>query len=157
METSEVLLFAAGWILVNPKPVSSYLGIVRRESISSVHIWSAVQQSSCTAVHKACTHAQPSYIFTPAMLMEAWSLWICPFNYVQLMHKFKNMWSSIEWRNLKWSHKEYQGFDISCNTHELLLDCTGTDIPLREVVANIENGLPLVHSCIGKNATDQWQ
>lgn len=64
------------------------------------------------------------------------------------MHTFKKMCSSIEWRNLKWSHKKYQGFDISCHTHELLLDCTGTDIPLRKVVANIENGLPLVHSLV---------
>jgi len=81
VEASGVLIFAAGWILVNPKLVSSFLGSAERESISSVHIWSVVQQSSCTAVYTACTYTQPRNIFTPAMLMVGWSLWTCSLRY----------------------------------------------------------------------------
>lgn len=50
MEDSEVLLLAAGWILVNPKSVSSYLGSAEREHQLSTHLERcAAKQLYCSA------------------------------------------------------------------------------------------------------------
>lgn len=40
---------------------------------------------------------------------------------------------------------------------ELVTDCTVRDVPYRKVVASTENGLALVHFCVGNNKMDRCQ
>lgn len=40
---------------------------------------------------------------------------------------------------------------------ELVTDCTVRDVPYRKVVASTENGLALVHFCVGNNKMDWCQ
>lgn len=88
MEASKVLLFAAGWILVNPKPISSYLGSAEREHQLSTHLeHCAAKQLYCSA-HGMHTRTAQLHLYT---CNAHEGLWICPLNYVQLMHRFKKM------------------------------------------------------------------
>lgn len=64
MEASKVLLFAAGWILVNPKQVSNFLGSVGRKHQLSIHLERcAAKQLYCSA-HGMHTRTAQLHLYT---------------------------------------------------------------------------------------------